>query len=138
MLLKARKFLSLVLLALFASASTVNALPLVWCVGNYGHSAIELKAVPGDCQDSVQILGGSETTATAGQLGDCIDVGLSQVASVPSKPAPASTPSTFDDGLGVSPYAAPVDQPETAQLRIFSSIFIADQLEHLRTVVLII
>jgi hypothetical protein len=61
------------------------------------------------------------------------------MASVPSKPSPVVIPSSsFGDGLGVLPYAAPVDQPETAQLRIFSFIFVADQLEQLRTVVLII
>jgi hypothetical protein len=135
--LKARKFLSLVLLALFASASTANALPLVLCVGSYGHSAIKLKVGNSDCQEFIRTLGGPETTAAASQAGDCVDFSLSQVASVRSEPSPTATSIATDGSLAVLPFVISVNYPATA-LRIFQPAFIADQLKQLRSVVLII
>ena len=138
MFLKAKKFLSLVLLTLFASASTANALPFVWCVGSYGHSAIELKVATGDCHELIKTLGGPETTAAASQAGDCIDFDLSQVASVRSEPSPKATSIATDGSPAVLPFVVSVEYPAAARLRTFPRILIADQLKQLRSVVLIV
>jgi hypothetical protein len=132
---RARKFVIFAVIALVLPAWAAGGLPLVWCVGSNGHSAVEAVGL-GDCHDA-------QTSAfrngkSSAEKADCTDFSLWQRAQAPREPVAGTSPPP-DLAMPVAlTVAAQGSSP--CQLSIFCSRpdFVADQLAQHRTVVLLI
>jgi hypothetical protein len=91
-----RQFITTLLLVAFVSGSTLAAMPLVWCMGDAGHRAIEYATSSGTKHFNHSALGGhvDEALHTASPDDGCQDWQLMGRAK-PAK-APAGGLLTFD------------------------------------------
>jgi hypothetical protein len=137
-----RTLLAISLLLLFAWSRAADALPLVWCLGSNGHSAIELAMSKG-CHNAAvaEFSLDSEYIADlvgppVGQHRDCSDfiiakdvrslIKISSTTPTPPAPGPSAlSPESFDEHFRVGPSGSAL-RPD----------LVANQLAQLRTVVL--
>jgi hypothetical protein len=133
LIFQARRSVIFALLALLMPAWAANGLPLVWCVGANGHSAIETLGL-GDCHGGSAFSKGHLSV----EEGDCTDFALWQQAQNPRQPIAVSPPRP--DATTHTKLAATIHSDPGRQLRLsgFQSDSIASQLTQLRTVVLLI
>ena len=130
------KYAVLFLLASLLPAWMAGGLPLVWCVGPNGHSAIEALAF-NDCHDgSTSAFRDQEV---GGEKEDCTDFGIWQRAEAPKKQLasalPSPEPGTAAAEIPATLHCIPTCERQGARHDVD---FVGHQLAQLRTVILLI
>ena len=129
---RARKFVILTLIALILPAWVAGSLPLVWCVGPNGHSAIE-NLVLKECQTW---RGGVAGEVNLAAEKGCLDFSLLQRGEVSKKPLfTAGGSKDQTEALSALLGLCSNCEPSSLQVRPDAG---PDQLAQLRTVVLLI